>query len=50
MTDGGQGGDGISQNQQMGWDYDEGTGRADLQRRIEEIRRALDAWAQEAGG
>lgn len=45
MSDGGQGGDGLAQSQQMAWDYDEGQGRQDLDRRIREIRRALEAWA-----
>lgn len=45
MSDGGQGGDGLAQSQQMAWDYDEGQGRPDLNRRIKEIRRALEAWA-----
>lgn len=45
MSDGGQGGDGLAQSQQMAWDYDEGQGRPDLDRRIKEIRRALEAWA-----
>lgn len=45
MSDGGQGGDGLAQSQQMAWDYDAGQGRQDLHRRITEIRRALEAWA-----
>lgn len=45
MSDGGQGGDGLAQSQQMAWDYDQGQGRSDLDRRIKEIRRALEAWA-----
>ena len=45
MSDGGQGGDGLAQSQQMAWDYDEGQGRPGLNRRIKEIRRALEAWA-----
>lgn len=44
MSDGGHGGDGLAQAQQMAWDYDEGQGRQDLARRIKEIRRALEAW------
>lgn len=44
MSDGGQGGDGLAQSQQMAWDYDAGQGRQDLDHRIREIRRALDAW------
>ncbi len=45
MSDGGQGGDGLAQSQQMAWDYDQGQGRPDLDHRIKEIRRALEAWA-----
>lgn len=48
MSDGGQGGDGLAQSQQMAWDYDEGQGRPDLNRRIKEVRRALEAWASTA--
>lgn len=44
MSDGGHGGDGLAQAQQMAWDYDEGQGRRDLDRRIKQIRRALEAW------
>lgn len=44
MSDGGQGGDGLAQSQQMAWDYDAGQGRGDMEQRIREIRRALEAW------
>lgn len=50
MSDGGQGGDGLAQSQQMAWDYDQGQGRPGFEQRIREIRRALDAWASTPPG
>lgn len=46
MNDGGEGQRGMAENQQFGWDYDEGTGRNALAERIAYIeRRIADAKA-----
>ena len=42
MNDGGQGQAGMAENQQWGWDYDEGTGRNEIQERILYLERRIE--------
>jgi len=41
MNDGGEGQRGMAENQQFGWDYDEGTGRNAIQERIMYLERRI---------
>ena len=41
MNDGGEGQRGMAENQQFGWDYDEGTGRNAVQERIAYLERRI---------
>lgn len=41
MNDGGEGQRGMAENQQFGWDYDEGTGRTAIHERIVYLERRI---------
>ena len=41
MNDGGEGQRGMAENQQFGWDYDEGTGRNAIAERIQHLERRI---------
>lgn len=43
MNDGGEGHAGMAENQQFGWDYDEGTARTAIRERIELLERRIAA-------
>jgi len=43
MNDGGEGQRGMAENQQFGWDYDEGTGRNSIEDRVFYLRRRIAA-------